>query len=148
MLLGAGKRLADRAGTQATSAYAQSAHFAVGKLVTHTLQVGVETPFGLDVGMTHQVTNLRLFPAHITFSAHDILMSAQNLRANATAGPERIWKSIPLLVKRQELFAGKRKKYQERIREIYKYFRYIAHVELVVCIWLFLCFLDRYWWRR
>lgn len=39
----------------------------------HTLQIGIKTPFGLDVGVTDQVAHLGLFAAEITFLAHIIL---------------------------------------------------------------------------
>ena len=99
---GARRGLAHSAGTQATGAYAQGAHSAVGELVPHVLQVGIEAALRLYVGMAHQIADLRLFPADITLSAHDILPRHLDiLRANATAGPERSWAYIPICAKRQ-----------------------------------------------
>jgi hypothetical protein len=66
------RRLAHSIGAQTAGAYAQGAHSAVGKLVPHILQIGVETAFRLDIGVAHPIADLRFFPADIAFSAHDI----------------------------------------------------------------------------
>jgi hypothetical protein len=58
---------------QATGAHGKSPHTAVRKLVTHTLEVGVKTTLGLDIGMADEVANLGLFAAENAFLAHTIL---------------------------------------------------------------------------
>ena len=58
------------AGAQATGAHADGSHFAAGELMPDTLQIGIEHPFGFDIGMAHIVADLGFLPADFTFSGH------------------------------------------------------------------------------
>ncbi len=69
-LLLAGNGLHNTAGTQATGADVQGSNGAIGKLMTHALQVGVKTTLCFDVGMADQIANLRGFAAECTLFAH------------------------------------------------------------------------------
>ena len=68
----AGDGLVDHAGTQATRTDDQRAYHAVGKLMPHLLQIGIEAALGLDIGMADKVADLRFFTAEIAFFAHDL----------------------------------------------------------------------------
>ena len=66
----AGDRLGHQPGTQATGAHVDGAHFTVGKLMPHALQVGVEPAVSFDVGVAHKVTMLGLFAAKFALLGH------------------------------------------------------------------------------
>ena len=64
--------LGDQSGTQAASTHGNGAYFAIGELVAHVLQVRVEHALGLDVGVAHIVSALRLLAADFALLGHGI----------------------------------------------------------------------------
>lgn len=76
LILPVSQRLGYKAGAKATRANADGADSPVRRLMTHALQIGGETAFGLDVGMADQIAHLRLFTTKFAFFAHDVPLFA------------------------------------------------------------------------
>ncbi len=64
----------DHPGTQTTGAHHKGGNTAIGELMAHTLQIGVETTLGLDIRMADKIASLRLLAAESTFFAHEIIL--------------------------------------------------------------------------
>ena len=81
-----------RARTQATGAHRKGAHAAVGELVTHALQIGIEATLGLNVGVAHKIADLGLFAAKDAFLAHTFLRICKKIvhfKCGIKQGPRR-----------------------------------------------------------
>jgi hypothetical protein len=70
----ASRGLDNGSGTDTAGAEPNFTHGSVRGLMTHCLQVGTETTFGLDIGMADKVACLRRFSAMLAFSGHDALL--------------------------------------------------------------------------
>ena len=69
----AGDGLGHQPGAEAAGAHVDSAHFAIGELMPHALQVGIEPAVSFDVGVAHKVTMLGLLAAKFALLGHYIL---------------------------------------------------------------------------
>ena len=84
--------LGHRARANATGAHGKGAHAAVGELVTHALQIGIEAALGLDVGVAHKIADLGLFAAKDAFLAHTFLRICKKtvrFKCGIKLGPRR-----------------------------------------------------------